>query len=335
LGVVAVIADIVLCFKAMFPQMQRWRIVVPVHNALPDVVLLLEHLESLNPELLAALILVDDGSTDGTTAFVAGKYPQVHLVHGDGNLWWGGGMKLGMENALDQGAELIFWLNHDCFPVRGAIEKLATILEDPSVGCVSGWCRIKGYPDYPVNPGFASFRSLTITGSSELVQADGVNGNFVGFRADAVRSVGLPDAERFPHYGDGVYTIRFSRSGYKVLVCTKARADLEFELERRLSPFWRVATSRGGLGEWLSYYYCSRRSLYNIANRYQQTRWLRGAWRARLYSSMMTVSVGLEVALGLISRYVIGVKTARTMCVEKHKKIWPEEKLRRELETAT
>jgi len=310
---------------------KQWRIVVPVHNALKDVAILLKHLESLNPELLAALILVDDGSTDGTAAFVAGQYPQVHLVHGDGNLWWGGGMKLGMETALDQGAEIIFWLNHDCFPVPGAFEKLAEVLKDPSVGCVSGWCRIKGYPDYPVNPGFASFRPLHITGSSELVRADGVNGNFVGFRADAVRHVGLPDAERFPHYGDGVYTIRFTRAGYLAVVCTTARADLEYELERRLSPFWRSAIQRGGPVQWLSYYYCSPRSLYNIANRYKQTQWLRGPWHAPLFGSLQIVSIGIQVACGLACRSVLGVGLTRQMCTKAHMKCWPLKKLHDEI----
>lgn len=310
---------------------KQWRIVVPVHNALKDVAILLKHLESLNPELLAALILVDDGSTDGTAAFVAGQYPQVHLVHGDGNLWWGGGMKLGMETALDHGAELIFWLNHDCFPVRGAFEKLATILEDPSIGCVSGWCRIKGYPDYSVNPGFRFFRPLCISGDSDLVEADGVNGNFVGFRADAIRKVGLPDTEAFPHYGDGVYTVRFSRAEYRVLVCTSARADLEFELERRLSPFWRVAVNRGGLLKWVNYYFFSPRSLYHVVNRYRQTKFLRGAFKSPLYALVLNTSLAAQIFAGVAVRKVLGLEIGRSTCVQAHEKQWPYAKLHEEL----
>ena len=191
---------------------------------------------------------------------------------------------------------------------------------------------MKGYPDYPVNPGFASFRPLTITDSSELVRADGVNGNFVGFRSDAVRSVGLPDADRFPHYGDGVYTIRFSRAGYKVLVCTKARADLEFELERRLSPFWRVAVNRGGLLKWINYYFFSPRSLYHVVNRYRQTKFLHGEWRAPAKTLLLNLSLSCQILVGVVVRSIFKVSHTREKCIQSLQHKWPTAKLRSELE---
>lgn len=311
---------------------QRWRIVVPVHNARRDVVTLLKRLEGLNANFLACLILVDDGSTDGTSEFVSGQYPQVNLIRGDGNLWWGGGMRLGMQFALDQGAEIIFWLNHDCFPVPGAFEKIASVLKNPDVGCVSGWCRINGYPDYAVSPGFSALRPLTIVGDSELVVAEGLNGNFVGFRSDVVMEVGLPDAKAFPHYGDGVYTLRFSRVGYKVLVCTTARADLEFELERRLSPFWRVAVNYGGVRKWMSYYFFSVRSLYHLSNRYRQIRFMRGSWKAPTYSIFLNCYVALQIMAAVLVRKLIGLKRVRKQCIRLYSKAWPLRKLAEELD---
>lgn len=323
---------LILVLMTASSPIHRWRIVVPVHNALQDVVTLLKRLEGLNADLLACLILVDDGSTDGTTEFVSGQYPQVHFVHGDGNLWWGGGIRLGMQTALDQDADLIFWLNHDCFPLPGAFEKIAGILANPKVGCVSGWCRIKGYPDYPVNPGFLAFRPLTMAEDSALVEADGVNGNFVGFRTDAVTKVGLPDAESFPHYGDGVYTIRFSRAGFKVLVCTSARADLEFELERRLSPFWRVAVNRGGLQHWLVYYFFSPRSLFNLANRFRQIYFFVGITRALIKIPLLSLCVTGQVCGGLMFRVLRGTKLTRQSCINYHTATWPQQKLKTELD---
>lgn len=38
------------------------------------------------------LILVDDGSTDGTAEMVRKKLPRSTIIKGDGNLWWGGAL---------------------------------------------------------------------------------------------------------------------------------------------------------------------------------------------------------------------------------------------------
>jgi len=38
------------------------------------------------------LILVDDGCTDGTAEMVRRKMENYTIIHGDGNLWWGGGL---------------------------------------------------------------------------------------------------------------------------------------------------------------------------------------------------------------------------------------------------
>ena len=41
------------------------------------------------------LLLVDDGSTDGTADMVRSKFPASTILTGDGNLWWGGALHMG------------------------------------------------------------------------------------------------------------------------------------------------------------------------------------------------------------------------------------------------
>ena len=46
------------------------------------------------------IFLTDDASTDGTAQAVCNLYPQVHLLHGTGSLYWAGGMRYTWAKAL-------------------------------------------------------------------------------------------------------------------------------------------------------------------------------------------------------------------------------------------
>ncbi len=52
--------------------------------------------------------LVDDGCTDSTAQAVDKEYPQVKILQGDGNLFWGGGMRMAWDEALKGIMTIIF-----------------------------------------------------------------------------------------------------------------------------------------------------------------------------------------------------------------------------------
>jgi GT2 family glycosyltransferase len=99
--------------------------------------LTLECLRTLNAELYevaAEVILVDNGSGDGTAAAVAGAFPQVRVIANEQNVGFAAANNQAMRLARGGGFLL---LNSDAFPEAGAVRTLLEYLDQhPAVGAV-------------------------------------------------------------------------------------------------------------------------------------------------------------------------------------------------------
>jgi len=95
-----------------FAPSGRLAIVVPVHNRLALTNALLSELRQSEHEE-ALVIIVDDGSTDGTYDYLREHHPDVVIASGSGDLWWSGAANLGCRLAIERGAELLLLFNND------------------------------------------------------------------------------------------------------------------------------------------------------------------------------------------------------------------------------
>ncbi len=84
------------------------------------------------------VLLVDNGSKDGTAGAVRTEFPGVEVLRLVTNLYFAGGVNEGIRHALAQGAGSILLLNNDVVLHRGALAALARALDqDPKRAAVS------------------------------------------------------------------------------------------------------------------------------------------------------------------------------------------------------
>lgn len=93
-------------------------VVMAAHNRKEKTIKCLGRLyaqEGKDTEFKLSVYLTDDGSTDGTSAAVKREFPDVHISMGDGNLFWGGGMRQSFSEAMKKKHDFYLWLNDDTF----------------------------------------------------------------------------------------------------------------------------------------------------------------------------------------------------------------------------
>ena len=86
--------------------------------------------EGLEVDYNIEVFLVDDGSFDGTAEAIVACFPNVHIIQGNGNLYWNQGMRLAWDTAAKtKDYDFYLWLNDDTILDKDAIINLIDILK--------------------------------------------------------------------------------------------------------------------------------------------------------------------------------------------------------------
>ncbi len=115
---------------------RRLTVVVATHNRRDTTIRCLESLIAAAGSVQLMVVHVDDASTDGTAEAVAELLPGVVQIHGNGDLYWAGGMRLGLARAEEDDPDYVLWLNDDVVLDPGAIDvllDLAPSAEDETI----------------------------------------------------------------------------------------------------------------------------------------------------------------------------------------------------------
>jgi GT2 family glycosyltransferase len=175
---------------------------------------------------LQEIIVVNNGSSDGTAAWLAGELG-LYVITQE-NLGGAGGQYTGIGRAMEHGADWIWLMDDDAEPYPDALEKLIPYLDQASVAAVANTvidndgkiCEVhRGEWDYRgINTHFGC-RPLPLAEYAKSSVAVGY-ATFVGIMVNrkAVELAGLPKKELFLHFDDIEYSLRLGRYGRILLI---------------------------------------------------------------------------------------------------------------------
>lgn len=211
-------------------------VIIPVRNRRELTLACLHRLSSNGDLRTHEVLVIDDGSTDGTAEAVARNHPEVLLRRGGGDLHWGGAIAAGMREALREGPRPVFWLNDDCLPQAGTLDALgSSIRADP--GCIMVPRCVDAVTRAPWPNGFIG-RHRVAGHPGRTSHLDGASGYCAGIGTMVSAALGPVDEVKFPHhYADSAYTLRATRAGFRVILA----GDAEVELVRPGRAVHRIA----------------------------------------------------------------------------------------------
>lgn len=198
-----------------------------------DTLACLQSLEAVTYQHVK-IVVVDNASTDGTADAVRARYPGVDVIVNGMNVRFAGGNNVGIEHALEHGAEYVLLLNNDTKVHSGFLAHLVTAAEsvngmgmaapkiyyydDPhriwyAGGRISwwqGWVSHIGVRESDASRHDRQGETQYITGCCMLV------------KRRLIQQIGLLDPSYFIYGEDADWSVRAQRAGYKLLYVPSA-----------------------------------------------------------------------------------------------------------------
>jgi len=188
------------------------------------------------------IIVVDNGSADGTVELLAEQYPEVTVLKMPENLGIGGALAMGLVYAaLKKRYDWVWTFDGDSAPADDALQILLEATE--SLGDVAS--EVGMAAALPVHKETGAcyqpllWRDGFVKPSAELLRqaiwfADLVIGSGCMVRREVVEKIGLPRTDFFIDFVDFEYCLRARANGYKIAVITGATVAHEIGNTRKI-----------------------------------------------------------------------------------------------------
>ena len=197
-------------------------------NGLED---LMECLRSLKvSKYYNEVIVVDNGSTDGSVAAIAQKFPDFAVIETGKNIGFGAN-NIGISRALQAGADYVLLLNNDTWVDPECFSRLLQVAEEnPQAGILSP--RICYYSE-PAMIWYDGGKLEKVNGfwkhqhinedahvgcvSDEIREVDYICGCAMLIRRSVIEHIGGLNSRFFMYWEDGEFSLRARNAGFQLL----------------------------------------------------------------------------------------------------------------------
>lgn len=207
-------------------------VVIPNWNGKEDLPACLDSL--LQQTLPCKIVVVENGSTDGSIELLSQNYPQITVLLQKKNLGFAGGVNVGIRYALEHNFTHIALLNNDAVVAPNWLETLVMAIEqDTKVGIVtskivhSDKSHLDSTGDIYTTWGLPFPRGRNENNLNTYDQETvifGASGGASLYRCEMLREIGLFDEDFFAYYEDIDISFRAQLAGWQVLFAPQAIA---------------------------------------------------------------------------------------------------------------
>jgi len=203
------------------------------------------------------IIVVDNGSTDGSIEYLSSRFPEIHIIANEENRGFAEGNNIGIRHALQHGAEHVFILNNDTIVDGGLLRHLVQAAEsDPQIGAVGPviyyyaarrkiwWLGDRQHRLLPVPISVA--RGQEDRGQlGSALPVDYITGCAMLIKRAVLEQVGFFDPRLFWYYEDADLCRRIRQAGYGIVAVPRAKMWHKVSMTaKKLSPFARYLGTR-------------------------------------------------------------------------------------------
>lgn len=219
--------------------MKAIAILLTVFNRKRETLICLQNLfkQELPDNLHFEIYLTNDGCTDGTPEAVKLGFPNVHIINGDGNLFWNRGMYTAWKEAARKDYDYYLWLNDDTFVYSNMLSSLLKVsIERQDKAIIVGATRSLNH-SIPTYGGRLANGKIPVP-DGKPIEVGYFNGNIVLIPRFVYQKLGNLDYYFTHSKGDFDYGLRAKKSGIEMFQVGEylGECDLHETIDKWCNP---------------------------------------------------------------------------------------------------